>query len=143
MMITVIKRTSFLVILFFSITAIAQTYPDMTGVWKGRVRVVQSGNLGDRLDAGGAVISEIDLELTIQAQDGETFIGTSRTSGADDVAAIHVWGSIRSTGEEALFITSTGGHGQLWFESDDSFEYCYTALNDGSIISYCAKLTKE
>lgn len=123
----------------------AQNYPEMTGLWKGHIRIVTSPNLSsDDLVEGGVIISEVDLELTIIAQDGEVFIGRSRLSSmARDAESIHVYGSIRSTGREGLFIDSLGGHGQLWFEDSNNFEYCYSSLGTASIVSYCAKLQKE
>ena len=127
------------------ITANAQSYPDMVGFWSGTVRVVSSGNVdNDRLDAGGVIIQEIELELTIDLQDGETFIGRSRTSDTPaNNPGQHVWGSIRSTGKEALFITETGAQGQIWFSDESSFEYCLTNLVEGTITSYCANLRKH
>ncbi len=122
----------------------AQSYPDMTGVWSGHVRTVQSGGLErDRLAAGGAIIGDLDLELNITFQDSEVFIGTTRTSNmSSDDEGIHVWGSIRSNGNTALFIDSTEGHGQLWFAGESNFEYCYTRLNDTGIMSYCGVLSR-
>ncbi|NKB32158.1 MAG: hypothetical protein GKR91_03590 [Pseudomonadales bacterium] len=121
----------------------AQEYPDMVGFWTGTVRVVSSGG-GERLDVGGVTITEIDLELTIDVQDRETFLGRSRTSDTPrDNPGQHVWGSIRSTGEEALFITEVGAQGQIWFSSETSFEYCLTNLVDGTITSYCAQVNKQ
>ena len=131
-------------ILSSSTPAGAQQYPDMVGLWAGTVRVVSSGNIErDRLDRGGIVISEVELELRIDAQDGETFIGRTRSfnqSGVD--TGIHVWGSIRSTGDEALFITEIGGRGHVWFEGPEEFEYCLTNLNENALTSYCARLHK-
>lgn len=123
----------------------AQNFPDMVGVWTGAVRVVSSGNIErDRLDRGGVVINEINLELIIDAQDGETFIGRTRTSQTPaSNAGAHVWGSIRSAGDEAVFITESGGRGHLWFEGATAFEYCFTNLDEESITSYCARLTKQ
>ena len=74
----------------------------MTGLWKGHMRIVTSPNLrSDDLVAGGVVISEADLELTIIAQDGEVFIGSSQLSTmARGAKPIHVYGSVRSTGRE-------------------------------------------
>lgn len=141
-----IRKFYFSILLFIlPLTLNAQSYPEMTGVWKGHIRIVTSPNLSsDELVAGGVIISEADLELTIIAQDGEVFIGSSRLStmarGADP---IQVYGSIRSTGREGIFIDSLGGHGQLWFEDNDNFEYCYSSLGTSSIVSYCAKLQKE
>lgn len=126
-------------------TANAQGYPDMVGLWQGAVRVVSSGNAdNDRLDRGGIIISEIELLLTIDAQDGETFIGRSRvsTTPADNPGS-RVWGSIRSAGDEALFITETGARGHLWFDGPNTFEYCLTSLSEGVLTSYCAKLAKQ
>ena len=117
----------------------------MTGVWKGHIRIVTSPNLrSDDLVAGGVIISEADLELTISAQDGEVFIGSSQLSTmARGAEPILVYGSIRLTGREGIFIDSLGGHGQLWFEDNNNFEYCYSSLGTDSIVSYCAKLQKE
>lgn len=129
----------------FLLDSHAQAFPNMVGTWTGTVQVISSGDIEeDRLDRGGVMITEVALELIIDAQDGETFIGRSRNaaSPASNPGA-HVWGSIRSNGEEAIFITETGGRGQLWFEDDSEFEYCFTNLEEGSITSYCARLSKE
>ena len=85
----------------------------MTGIWKGHMRIVTSPNLrSDDLVAGGVVINEADLELTIIAQDGEVFIGSSQLSTMARAAKpIHVYGSVRSTGREGIFIESLCGHG--------------------------------
>lgn len=144
-MLAIRKLCFFLLLLILPLSLYAQSYPEMTGLWKGHIRIVTSPNLSsDDLAAGGVIISEADLELLIIAQDGEVFIGTSRlstmTSGADP---IQVYGAIRSTGKEGLFIDSLGGHGQLWFEDNNNFEYCYSSLRADSIVSYCAKLQKE
>jgi len=141
-----IRKFYFSIFLFIlPLTLNAQSSPEMTGVWKGHIRIVTSPNLSsDELIAGGVIISEADLELTIIAQDGEVFIGSSRLSTmASDADPIHVYGSVRSTGREGIFIDSLGGHGQLWFEDNDNFEYCYSSLSTASIVSYCAKLQKE
>ncbi|MEQ8956020.1 MAG: hypothetical protein RL120_17960 [Gammaproteobacteria bacterium] len=132
------------VILSSSIPVTAQPYPDMVGLWAGTVRVVSSGNIErDRLDRGGIVISEVNLELRITVQDGETFVGRTRSFNQnDEESSIYVWGSIRSTGDEALFITEIGGRGHIWFEDADEFEYCLTNLNDEVLTSYCARLHK-
>lgn len=123
----------------------AQDYPEMVGLWTGTVRVVSSGNIdNDRLDVGGMIITEIELLFTVDAQDGETFIGRSKTSTEPQSnPGTHVWGSIRSNGQEALFISDSGARGQIWFSSDTSFEYCLTDLADDAISAYCANLTKQ
>jgi hypothetical protein len=144
-MVTHLKFCCSLFVLILPLSLNAQDYPEMTGLWKGHIRMVESPNLSESgLVAGGVIISEADLELTIMAQDGEVFIGTSRLSTmASEADVIHVYGSVRSTGREGLFIDSLGGHGQLWFQDRNNFEYCYTSLSSDSIISYCAKLQKE
>jgi hypothetical protein len=131
--------------LILPVSLSAQQYPEMTGIWKGHIRIVESPNLDEsRLQVGGVIISEVELALTIVAQDAEVFIGSSRLSNmAKNAEPIHVYGSIRSTGKEGLFIDSLGGHGQLWFEDENSFEYCYTSIVSGTITSYCAELKKE
>ena len=117
----------------------------MTGLKKGHIRIVTSPNLrSDDLVADGVVISEAGLALTIIAQDGEVFIGFSRVSTmARGAEPIHVYGSIRSTSREGIFFASLGGHGQPWFENNNSFEYCYSSPGTDSIVFYCAKLKKE
>lgn len=123
----------------------AADYPDMVGVWEGRVRTVSSGNVTEGTVArGGMVINEIDLKVTIEHQDQESFMGKSRASTTpSDVPSARVWGTIRSNGEEAAFITSNGGRGTLWFESAQTFEYCITNLLENSFTAYCARLTKN
>lgn len=144
-MFTICKSYFSILLFILPLTLNAQSYPEMTGVWKGHIRIVTSPNLSsDELVAGGVIISEADLELTIDAQDGEVFIGSSQLSTmASGAEPIHVYGSIRSTGREGIFIDSLGGHGQLWFEDENNFEYCYSSLSAASIVSYCAKLQKE
>ncbi len=144
-MFTIRKFCFPILLLILPLTLNAQSYPQMTGVWKGHIRIVTSPNLrSDDLVAGGVIISEADLELTISAQDGEVFIGSSQLSTmARGAEPILVYGSIRLTGREGIFIDSLGGHGQLWFEDNNNFEYCYSSLGTDSIVSYCAKLQKE
>ena len=121
----------------------AAEYPSMEGVWTGHIRVVTSDASG-QLSTGGAIISETDLTFTVDYQDGETFIGRSTNSTVTgNSAALAVWGTIRSNGEEAMFITGTGGNGLIWFESPTTFEYCYTSLTDDTAMAFCAKLTKQ
>jgi hypothetical protein len=117
----------------------------MTGLEKGHIRIVTCPNLrSDDLVAGGVVISEAGLALTIIAQDGEVSIGFSRVSTmARGAEPIHVYGSIRSTSSEGMFFASLRCHGQLWFEDNNNFEYCYSSLGTDSIVSYCAKLRQE
>lgn len=119
-----------------------QQYPDMVGVWQGKVRTVQAGV--KEVARGGMILNEIDLKVTIEHQEGESFMGKSRTSqmSFDDPSAI-VWGTIRSNGEEAIFVTSNGARGQLWFKDPTHFEYCLTNKTDELATAYCAQLTKQ
>jgi hypothetical protein len=68
----------------------------MTGLKKGHIRIVTSPNLrSDDLVADGLVISEAGLALTIIAQEGEVFIGSSQLSTMARAAKpIHVYGSV-------------------------------------------------
>ena len=123
----------------------AAEYPDMVGVWKGHVRIISSGqNVSDQVATGGAVLSEVDLTVTIEHQDGEVFIGKSRSSTTPkNQPSTPVWGAIRSTGKEALFVGANGGRGTLCFGADKSFEFCVTNLNDTVITAYCGMLNKQ
>jgi hypothetical protein len=142
-MATSLSRISAAVLLFFTQSAISAEYPNMEGRWVGDVRVVTSGT-SSQVSSGGAVISESELVFTVDYQDGETFIGRSQSSDTSGSSAgISVWGTIRSTGLEAMFVTSTGGNGLIWFESPTVFEYCYTNVTEESATAYCAVLTKE
>ena len=60
-----------------------------------------------------------------------------------DDRSIRVWGAIRSTGEEASFITGGGGRGQLWFMGSEKFEYCVTNMQDEVMTAFCGILKKE
>ena len=125
-----------------SFSSQAAEYPDMMGTWKGHIRTVSSGSA--QVARGGAVISEIDLKLTMDHQDGETYIGKFRTSTmTKDDRSIRVWGAIRSNGEEASFITGGGGRGQLWFMGPGKFEYCVTNMQDEVMTAYCGILNKD
>ena len=117
----------------------------MVGVWEGRVRTVSSGPITEGTVArGGMVINEVDLRVTIEHQDGESFMGKSRSSATPgNQPSPRVWGTIRSDGEEAAFITSNGGRGTLWFASGNQLEYCITNLLEDSFTAYCAELTKK
>ena len=123
----------------------AQEYPDMVGVWKGHIRTVSSGAPVDsQVARDGAIISEMDVKVTIDYQDGETYIGKVRDSlmGKND-RSIPVWGAIRSNGKEAMFIIGTGGRGNLWFMGPNKFEYCASNVDEGVVSAYCGILEKE
>lgn len=133
------------VALMFSAHVFADQYPDMVGVWKGHIRAVSSGeSLSDQVAKNGAVLSELDLTFTIEYQNGETFIGKSRSSTTPrGQASTPVWGAIRSNGKEAQFIAGNGGRGNLWFADGDQFEFCLTNLAEKIISAYCGILKKE
>jgi len=127
----------------FSVLSIeAQEYPDMVGTWSGSVRVVSSGT--GEVAQGGMLISEMNIRIMIDHQDQESYMGRIRTSqmSSNDPSA-RVWGTIRSNGEEALFITSGNARGQLWFHGDSEFEYCTTNMQEDVVRAYCATLAKE
>ena len=139
------KNSILFLLLVYSSHIFAADYPDMVGAWSGQVRVISSGeNVSDQVAFGGAVLSEQIITVTINYQEGETFIGNSRSSvtprGQPSTA---VWGALRSTGDEALFVTAGGGRGHLWFRGRDSFEYCITNLEESVITAYCGILTRK
>ncbi len=123
-------------------SAQAAEYPDMTGSWQGEVRTVASGEqVRAEVASGGAVIQTVNLTFTVSYQDGEVFIGESMSNqpGAEPVP---VWGAIRSTGREAVFVTGNGGRGQLWFNSPTRFEFCFANQTPEAMSAYCAVLDK-
>ncbi|MFT5579352.1 MAG: hypothetical protein ACI9WS_002111 [Paraglaciecola psychrophila] len=134
-------------LLFLTVTllitplAFATEYPNMVGVWQGNVRIVSSG---DDVAKGGAVISNADVTVSIEYQDEETFLGNSRSSTMrKGQASLAVWGAMRSTGSEAIFVNSDGSRGNLWMKGKNSFEYCLTNLLDGIFTAYCGVLKKK
>ncbi|MCH7816787.1 MAG: hypothetical protein IIC60_09495 [Proteobacteria bacterium] len=140
-----LTRSSAVLLLLCAQTGISAEYPNMEGQWVGHIRVVTSGTSETgQVSSGGAIISESELVFTVDYQDGATFIGRSRSSNASgSTAGVSVYGSIRSNGKEAMFVTSTGGNGLIWFENPTAFEYCYTNLSENTATAYCAKLSKK
>lgn len=136
-----------IVLLFLAFTAFnsnAAEYPDMVGAWLGTVRVVESGGANSEVARGGMNIRDTDLKVQIQAQDGETFMGYTLSSATpSNQTSARVWGTIRSNAEEAIFITSNGARGQIWFQDASTFEFCVTNLDDELFTAYCATLSKE
>ncbi len=138
-----------LLLLVFPLVALfpanAESYPDMVGKWSGEVRVIESGRATEGIVAqGGMQVRNVHLVLTIDAQQEETFMGRSRNSQTPaDQPSARVWGTIRSKGTEAIFITGTGARGQLWFNTPTEFEFCLTSINEELVSAYCATLTKE
>ena len=130
------------ILLAFTFPAVAQEYPDMVGTWSGSVRVVSAGT--GEVAQGGMLISEMSIRVMIDHQDQESYMGRIRTSQmSSSDPSNRVWGTIRSNGEEALFITSANARGQLWFQGDSEFEYCTTNMQEEVVQAYCAKLAKE
>lgn len=137
------KRAICLIVGLLAGTAHAAEYPDMVGVWSGTVRTVSSGEeVRSQVARGGAVIEEVNLTFTVSYQDQEVFTGESSSSAANSVP-LPVWGAIRSTGREAVFVTGNGGRGQLWFSSPTAFEYCYANLTPEQMSAFCAVLNKQ
>ena len=123
-------------------SAYAAEYPDMIGSWTGAVRTVSSGEqVRSEVASGGAVIQTVNLTFTVSYQDGEAFIGES-TSNQPGAVPVPVWGAIRSTGKEAVFVTGNGGRGQLWFNSPTRFEFCFANQTPEAMSAYCAVLNK-
>ncbi len=134
--------SSLLFIFLVPLSSIAQEYPDMLGTWRGDVRVVQTGVTG--VAKGGMLVSDVNVILEIEHQEGESFMGSTRNSQMpSDQPGNRVWGTIRSTGKEAIFITSTGARGQLWFANAQHFEFCITNLQEDQATAYCANLEKD
>ena len=122
----------------------AADYPNMEGVWVGTVRSVSSGEqVRTQVARGGALIQEIELKCIVSYQDQEVFIGESSIANAPDAQAVPVWGSIRSTGKEGVFVTAHGGRGNIWFTTPSQFEFCYANQTPEWMSSYCAVLEKQ
>ncbi len=123
--------------------AYAADYPNMEGVWKGTVRTVSSGEqVRTQVARGGALIQDLELTLTVNYQDQEVFIGESM-SDLPDAEPVPVWGAIRSTGKEGVFVTANGGRGNIWFTNADQFEFCFANQTPEQMSSYCAVLDKR
>ncbi|MEQ8861642.1 MAG: hypothetical protein RIC56_23620 [Pseudomonadales bacterium] len=137
------KLATFLIVGLFVGAVQAAEYPNMEGTWSGSVRTVSSGEeVQSQVARGGAVIQRVDLTFMVSYQDGEVFTGETRSSAANAVP-LSVWGAIRSTGREAVFVTGNGGRGQLWFSSPTEFEYCYANQTQEQMSAYCAVLQKQ
>jgi hypothetical protein len=123
--------------------AAAEAFPDVMGTWSGDVLIVQAGT--SQVAKGGMEIADVNLKVQIDYQHEGSFMGRSRNSQMPgDQPSVRVWGTIRSNHREAIFLTSNGGRGQLWFDSEGkSFEYCITNLQNEVATAYCAQLTKE
>ena len=123
--------------------AYAADYPNMQGVWGGTVRTVSSGEqVRTQVARGGALIQDIELRLMVSYQDQEVFIGES-ISDLPDAEPVPVWGAIRSTGKEGVFVTANGGRGNIWFTNPDQFEFCFANQTPAQMSSYCAVLDKR
>lgn len=131
-----------LLVVSLSGIAAAAEHPDMVGVWTGAVRLVSSGDqVEGEVARGGALISDVQLTVSVVHQDGEVFIGES-VSDAPGSTATPVWGAIRSTGREGVFVTANGGRGNIWFTTSTQFEFCFANQNQAVMSAYCAILRK-
>ena len=123
--------------------AYAAEYPSMVGVWSGTVRTVSSGEqVRTQVARGGALIQQLNFKMTVSYQDEEVYMGEAMSSAAD-AQPVPVWGAIRSTGKEGVFVTATGGRGNIWFVTPTRFEFCYANQTPEQMSSYCAVLDKE
>ncbi len=128
---------------FFMSGAYAADYPNMQGVWGGTVRTVSSGEqVRTQVARGGALIQDIELRLTVSYQDQEVFIGET-ISDLPDAQPVPVWGAIRSTGKEGVFVTANGGRGNIWFTTPTQLEFCFANQTPEQMSSYCAVLDKR
>ena len=123
----------------------AADYPDMVGKWTGDVRVVESGRGTEGgVARGGMQVRDVGLTVYVDAQEGETFIGRIRSTATPaDEPSPRVWGTIRSTGNEAIFATSGGARGQIWFDASDKLEFCLTNVSEELVTAYCANVSQQ
>ena len=88
------------------------------------------------------MIQDIELKLTVNYQDQEVFMGET-ISNAPNAQPVSVWGAIRSTGKEGVFVTANGGRGNIWFTARSQFEYCFANNTPEQMSSHCAVLEKR
>ena len=137
------KHLSCLFLGFVVSGAYAADYPNMEGVWHGTVRTVSSGEqVRAQVARGGALIQKLGLKLTVSYQDQEVFMGET-ISTAPDAQPVSVWGAIRSTGKEGVFVTANGGRGNIWFTTPTQFEFCFANQTPEQLSAYCAVLDKQ
>ena len=123
--------------------AYAADYPNMEGVWVGAVRTVSSGEqVRTQVARGGALIQDIELKLSVSYQDQEVFMGET-ISSEPNAEPVSVWGAIRSTGKEGVFVTANGGRGNIWFITPSQFEFCFANQTPEQMSAYCAVLDKQ
>lgn len=124
-------------------SAYAANYPDMQGVWEDTVSTVSSGEqVRKQVARGGALIQDIELKLTVNYQSDEVFIG-ELFSNLPDAQPVPVWGAIRATGKEGVFVTANGGRGDIWFTTPSEFEFCFANQTPEQLSAYCAVLDKQ
>ncbi len=137
------KKLTCLFCAFLASGVCVADYPNMQGVWAGTVRTVSSGEqVREQVARGGAVIQELELTFTVSYQDEEVYMGES-VSNASDSQPVPVWGAIRSTGKEGVFVTANGGRGNIWFITPTQFEFCFANQTQAQMSSYCAVLDKQ
>ena len=123
--------------------ASAADYPKMTGEWTGSIRVVSSGEqVRQQVARGGALIQKVALNLTVSYQDEEVFIGQT-TSDLPNSVPIPIWGAVRSTGKEGVFVTANGGRENIWFNESGELEFCFANQSQEQMSAYCGELRKQ
>ena len=130
------KKLMCLLLGFTLSSAYAADYPNMEGVWVGTVRTLSSGEqVRAQVARGGALIEVIELRLTVTYQDQEVFIGET-ISDLPNAQPVPVWGAIRSTGKEGVFVTANGGRGNIWFTTPSQFEFCFANQTPEQMSAY-------
>lgn len=118
-------------------------YPDMTGQWIGNIRTVSTGEqVRTQVARGGALIQDQEISMQVSHQDQEVFMGET-TSSLPNSMPVSIWGAIRSTGKEGVFVTANGGRGNIWFTSPGTMEFCFANQTQEQMSAYCGVLRKQ
>jgi hypothetical protein len=118
-------------------------YPDMTGQWIGTIRTVSTGEqVRAQVARGGALIQDQEIHMDVSYQDREVFIGET-TANVPDSTPISIWGAIRSTGKEGVFVTANGGRGNIWFTAPGTIKFCFANQTQEQMSAYCGMLRKQ
>lgn len=118
-------------------------YPSMTGQWIGTIRTVSTGEqVRTQVARGGALIQDQEIRMDVSYQDREVFIGET-TSNLPNATPISIWGAIRSTGKEGVFVTANGGRGNIWFTAPGVMEFCFANQTQEQMSAYCGMLRKQ
>ncbi|MCZ6709476.1 MAG: hypothetical protein O7B25_03850, partial [Gammaproteobacteria bacterium] len=95
-----------------------------------------------RVRIRAAAVEVITPARDVSYQDQEVYMGESMSSAAR-AQPVPVWGAIRSTGKEGVFITASGGRGNMWFISPTQFEFCFANQTPEQMSSYCGMMDKQ